>query len=149
MPGKNFPASSRIWPSDRLPIRLSLSRLSQHRPRHVRQFRSYGTGYLSDDALAREDCLAHARGHHRVAVDQWKQETEVLLRAAKVITQRRAPGFTIGAKRVLKMPLLQRLDGDVGGEQGRPAVGIHVFCARGEESARGTDQQRAIRHALL
>src|SRR5690242_1241458 len=93
--------------------------------------RSYQTAHLPDDALARQNRLGQAGGHFFVAVDHWKQETEVLLGAAQVVAQRRAPAMAIGLQGVLEVTFFQSLFDRVGGMDRGPAVRINVFAASG------------------
>src|SRR5438445_11063322 len=56
---------------------------------------------LSDDTFAQQDRLGQSGCHHLVAVDQWQQETQVLLRAAQVVAERRAPLVPVRLQGVL------------------------------------------------
>src|SRR6185369_304112 len=86
-------------------------------------------GASPHDAFAEEDRLGEAGGHHFVSVDQGEEEAEVLLGAAQVVAQGRAPLLSVRLESVLKVFLLDRLLRGVGGEDGGPAGGIQVLGA--------------------
>src|SRR5882724_5704905 len=56
--------------------------------------------HLPDHARAAQNRLAHPRRHHWISVDERQKESQVLLRAAKVIAQRRAPLLAIRLNRI-------------------------------------------------
>src|SRR3954447_23906669 len=118
---------------NRLPILSTLTLFrSRHDPEACKSV-SYRTTNLSDDAFAEKDALGQSAGHDLVPVDEREQKSEVLLRPAEVLAERRAPLRPVRAQCVLQMPLLESLLDCVGREDRGPAVGVDVLGAGGVE----------------
>src|SRR2546421_8298835 len=83
----------------------------------------------SHHPLAEQDRLGQSRGHHLVAIDQWQEESQVLLWPAQVVAQRRPPLVAIRRQGILKVRLLQSLLDRIRGEDCAPDVGINVLPA--------------------
>src|SRR5688572_7138522 len=83
-----------------------------------------------NDALPMQNRLGHSTRHHLIAIDERQEEPEVLLRAAQVIAERRAPLLAVRLQRVLEVGFLQRLAQRVDREDRAPAVRINVLAAR-------------------